>query len=108
MSHPPANALIVTQRLLVAGRVQGVGYRVHLQRAALAASVSGWVRNRRDGTVEAVVQGAPAAVEQVIAWAQKGPPAGHVTALRVEPAEGARDNEPAQSRFSDFAILPTA
>ncbi len=108
MSDPSANTPLVTRRLLATGRVQGVGYRMHLQRTALAAGVTGWVRNRRDGTVEAIVQGTPAAVERVIAWARKGPPGSNVTDLRVEAAEGAQQNEPAANLFSDFAILPTA
>lgn len=99
MSDPSANSPLVTHRLRVAGHVQGVGFRMYMERTALAAGVTGWVRNRRDGTVEAIVQGAPAAVDRVIAWARTGPPAGNVTALRVEPADG---------HFDGFTVLPTA
>jgi acylphosphatase len=64
----------VTRHLRVSGRVQGVGYREALRREALACGLAGWVRNRRDGTVEALLQGEAGAVERVIAWAQRGPP----------------------------------
>jgi acylphosphatase len=89
---------LLTRRLIVTGRVQGVGFRMFLTREAQAAGITGWVRNRRDGAVEAVVQGPAAAVDRVIAWARKGPPAGRVSDLRIEPAEGT---------FDGFATLPT-
>jgi ADP-ribose pyrophosphatase len=72
-----------TCRVVVAGRVQGVGFRDGMARFATRAGASGWVRNRRDGTVESLVQGAPAAVDSVIAWARRGPPAARVTSVEV-------------------------
>ena len=88
----------VTRRLVVAGRVQGVGYRAQMVQEARAAGVRGWVRNRRDGTVEAVVQGEAAAVERVTAWARRGPPAARVTKVQVEAAGG---------EYAGFVTLPT-
>ncbi|NBB71171.1 MAG: acylphosphatase [Alphaproteobacteria bacterium] len=74
-------------RLVIEGRVQGVGFRAWMVDVANAAGVDGWVRNRRDGTVEALVAGAPAAVERVLAETRAGPPLSRVTAVREEPAD---------------------
>jgi acylphosphatase len=98
MLEPDVTAGPVTRRLVVSGRVQGVGYRVFLTREARAAGVAGWVRNRRDGTVEAIVQGNADAVERVIARARIGPSAGRVADVRVEAAEGS---------FEGFTTQPT-
>jgi acylphosphatase len=68
----------IAQRLLIRGRVQGVGYRDAAVQAACALGVCGWVRNRRDGSVEAVAQGAPDAVERFAAWCRRGPPLARV------------------------------
>ena len=63
----------VTARLLqIHGQVQGVGYRAAMQREADRLQLSGWVRNRSDGSVEALVCGPAAQVEQIIAWARHG------------------------------------
>jgi acylphosphatase len=77
---------MATQRLLITGRVQGVGFRYALQDEAEKLGLSGWVRNRSDGSVEAVVQGSPQAVEALGAWARRGPPAAKVAQVRVEAA----------------------
>jgi acylphosphatase len=63
----------VTKHLVVRGVVQGVGYRYSMNDEARRLGVKGWVRNRRDGSVEAVVQGSAQAVEAIIAWAGRGP-----------------------------------
>ena len=63
----------ITRRLRVHGRVQGVWYRESMRQEAEALRVTGWVRNRMDGTVEALVQGAPADVEALVGWARRGP-----------------------------------
>ena len=60
--------------LIVSGRVQGVCFRAETQRAATIFGVSGWVRNRRDGTVEAIVEGAKKDVMSLINWCNTGPP----------------------------------
>ena len=74
---------MIARRVVVHGRVQGVGYRDAMCDAVRDARVQGWVRNRRDGTVEALVQGEPAAVEALVAWCRRGPPAARVTSVIV-------------------------
>jgi acylphosphatase len=78
---------MVTRQIRVNGLVQGVGYRAALLTRAQALGVSGWVRNRADGSVEALVHGAPAAVEALIAWARRGPPAARVADVRISEAD---------------------
>ena len=78
----------VTKHLIITGRVQGVGFRFYMERKARALGVTGWVRNRRDGSVEAVVQGTTGAVEAMIAWARRGPPSAVVAEVRVTDASG--------------------
>ena len=68
-------------RVLVRGRVQGVGFRAWVERAALSRGLVGWVRNRADGSVEAVFAGPSADVEAMIAACRKGPRASRVDAL---------------------------
>lgn len=89
----------VTRRLRIHGRVQGVGYRNYIEFKAGELGVSGWVRNRLDGSVEAVVHGTPAAVAAIIEYAQRGPRAAAVTAVTVDTEEGLH---------SSFRVLPTA
>ena len=74
---------MIARRIVVRGRVQGVGFRFAAADVAQAAGASGWVRNRRDGTVEALVQGERSAVEAVVAWCRHGPPAARVTGVDV-------------------------
>lgn len=69
----------------VYGRVQGVGFRAFVEREAQAAGLDGWVRNRREGTVEAVIAGEDAAVEQVLGALRQGPPASHVREVQTIP-----------------------
>jgi acylphosphatase len=70
-----------TVHLRIEGRVQGVGYRAWLAGAARRLNLAGWVRNRRDGSVEAVVSGPPADVERVVSACDGGPPAAAVTSI---------------------------
>jgi len=79
-------------RLEIRGRVQGVGYRWSMVGQARRLGLRGWVRNRRDGSVEAVVAGAPEAVERLVNWARRGPDAALVEAVDVFPAEGVFDS----------------
>ena len=73
----------IVRRILIDGYVQGVGYREFTRRAALRLNVSGWVRNRPDGAVEALIRGPPAAVEALIAEMRKGPHSAAIDSLSV-------------------------
>jgi acylphosphatase len=77
-----------TQRLSIRGRVQGVGFRYALRDEARRRGIAGWVRNRTDGSVEALLQGAPERVAEVIAWARRGPAGARVDEVSVEPVDG--------------------
>lgn len=74
--------------LLIHGRVQGVFFRDSMRQEAHALSVSGWVRNLGDGTVEAVVQGEPSAVDALVRWAHHGPQHARVDRVVIEPDGG--------------------
>jgi acylphosphatase len=92
-------APIETVRLRITGQVQGVGYRLWATRAAASLGLRGWVRNRRDGSVEALVTGAPEAVATMIEAARKGPIGARVTNVTVT-----RDKDDGSS---GFAARPT-
>ncbi len=92
---------MITQRLRIRGRVQGVGYRYALREQAQRAGVAGWVRNRMDGSVEAVLQGPAERVAELIAWARRGPAASRVDEVEMGPAAG----EPVHDTFE---LRPTA
>jgi acylphosphatase len=68
----------IRRRVRVAGRVQGVGFRESCRREALRLGVAGTVRNRGDGSVEAVFEGTSPVVDQMIAWCRRGPRSAHV------------------------------
>jgi acylphosphatase len=89
-----------TVHLIIAGRVQGVWYRGWTVDQARARALDGWVRNLRDGTVEAVLSGAPEDVAVVIEACYRGPPA-----ARVDHIDISEQNEPPASGFLQ---LPTA
>lgn len=88
----------VTRHLSIRGVVQGVGFRMYMMRKARELGVTGWVRNRRDDSVEAVVHGSTTAVEAIIAWAQHGPPSARVDEVRVSAAQG---------EYAGFETRPT-
>jgi acylphosphatase len=88
-----------TLHLSIRGVVQGVGFRVHMQREARKLGVTGWVRNRTDGSVEAVVQGEIASVDALKTWAHQGPRSARVSEVQAAPCNGTHSN---------FEILPTA
>ena len=93
------------RRVVVRGRVQGVGYRAWTEDTAILNGLDGWVRNRRDGTVEAVFAGSLEAVEGMIEACRRGPESAQVEAVDVHHA-GA--GELAMRRGQDgFAVLPT-
>jgi acylphosphatase len=78
--------------VFVSGRVQGVWFRETCRRRAAATGVTGWVRNRADSRVEAVFEGEPAAVDELVAWCRQGPSRAVVTGVEVrsEPPVGER------------------
>ena len=86
---------MVTRQIHVKGRVQGVGYRAAFQHQARTLGITGWVRNRSDGSVEALLQGSSSAVEAAVAWARCGPAGAHVTDVVTSNA----DHEPVYARF---------
>jgi acylphosphatase len=94
---------MVTRQIRIHGRVQGVGYRDYLRDEADRLGVTGWVRNRADGSVEAVLQGSAEAVERILSWARRGPPAARVTRLSAEAPAAEFDR--AYSRFERWPSL---
>ena len=92
---------MVTRHLRIHGRVQGVGFRYSMLREARRIGVTGWVRNRRDGSVEALIQGKPEQVAAMVAWSKQGPPGAQVSDVSVANADG----EPALSGFEQWATL---
>jgi acylphosphatase len=102
------NAAVTTiaKHIFVRGRVQGVGYRAFVEREALQAGIGGWVRNRRDGSVEAVFEADAAAVQRMIEACRRGPYSARVDAIEEREAGPA---EMAPRRPGDlFSVLPTA
>ncbi len=83
----------IIRRVLVNGYVQGVGYRDFTRRAALRLGVCGWVRNRSDGAVEALIRGPPTAVEALIAEMREGPRSAVVENLSVIEHDGPHDDD---------------
>jgi acylphosphatase len=73
----------VRYRVVVRGRVQGVWFRESCRRHAVELGLAGWVRNRHDGAVEAVFEGAEADVAKAVAWCRLGPPAAEVAGIEV-------------------------
>ena len=91
-----------TRQIRVTGRVQGVGYRYALRDEAQRLCLAGWVRNRADGSVEAVLQGDAAALERLVAWARRGPAAAHVETLEDDAPEPCFDRP-----YARFEIWPS-
>jgi len=78
---------IVAERLVIRGRVQGVWFRAWTENVARDLCLDGWVRNRADGTVEAVFAGPVPAVERMIGNCHEGPPAARVDEVMREPVD---------------------
>jgi acylphosphatase len=78
---------MIRRRVVISGEVQGVFFRDTCRRQAQAHGVTGWVRNSPDGTVEAVFEGAPEAVQAMIAWARRGPSMAYVDRVEVTEEE---------------------
>ena len=89
----------ISQHLKVFGHVQGVFFRESMCRKAQQLGITGWVRNRRDGTVEAIIQGTPEAVSAMIEWARTGPELARVEGLEISAGSG---------EYADFERLDTA
>jgi acylphosphatase len=89
-----------TVRVRIEGSVQGVGFRYWAEQAASSLGLSGWVRNRRDGGVEAVFSGAPDDVAQMIERCYAGPAAARVRFVKVL--------EEGETPAPGFSVLPTA
>jgi acylphosphatase len=89
---------MVIKHLIITGRVQGVGYRNYLAFKARQFQITGWVRNRSDGSVEAIIQGMPENVEALIVRAHRGPPKASVSGVAVSEATG---------EFAAFVTRPT-
>lgn len=91
---------MITRHLSIRGRVQGVGFRNYIEYKAQQLGISGWVRNRTDGSVEAVVQGNVPAVDSIIECAQRGPRASKVENMVVDVVES-------EEHHQVFEIRPT-
>jgi len=87
--------------VVIEGKVQGVWFRAWTRERAVAHGLSGWVRNRRDGAVEAVFDGPTAIVEMMIRACWDGPSAARVLAVRVDPI-------PVEEPIEGFTVLPSA
>jgi acylphosphatase len=92
---------MIAQRLEIRGRVQGVGYRDQMVDVARSLGVAGWVRNRRDGAVEALIQGDPADVLRLLAWCRRGPSSARVTGVSITAADP-------DARLESFERRPSA
>lgn len=79
----------MAKHLIITGFVQGVGYRASFETQARALQLRGWVRNRRDGSVEALVRGDEAALEKIIGWSRRGPASAVVSEVKVAEASDA-------------------
>lgn len=95
-----SDAQLETRLVRVRGRVQGVGFRYACAQQARALGVTGWVRNRLDDSVEALLQGAPAQVARMCEWMGQGIPPAIVQGIEVTQA-------PPHPRFDDFEQRPT-
>ena len=98
MDSTTASKMVTTKHLIVRGRVQGVYFRASMCHEAAMLAVTGWVRNRQDGTLEAMLQGEAGAVAQLIDWARHGPPGAHVAHIEINEGQGS---------YKEFSALPT-
>ena len=90
----------VQRRVTISGLVQGVFFRQTTRLRATELGLAGWVRNRRDGRVEAVFQGRPDAVELMITWCRQGPSAARVDHVSIE-------EEPIDPALGEFVVART-
>jgi acylphosphatase len=94
-----------TRHVTVRGRVQGVGYRAWVEYQARLRQLEGWVRNRRDGSVEAVFAGPEHVVSEMISACRRGPSAARVDSVQVE--AGGADMLKLRGAGEGFSVLPT-
>ena len=87
------------RHLIITGRVQGVGYRYSMVSEATRLGATGWVRNRKDGSVEAEIFGDAEVIAALLAWSRRGPPGSRVDQVIVEYREAG---------FTDFTQQSTA
>lgn len=87
-----------TVKVLITGKVQGVSYRHSTVRMAHQLKLRGWVQNRQDGSVEAVLQGEPDQIDRMLAWMRSGPPAARVQEVLSETLD-------AEKRYEGFQQL---
>jgi acylphosphatase len=101
MDEDQKDGMLETRLVRVRGIVQGIGYREACVRRAHVLGVTGWVRNRMDGSVEAMVQGSPKQLADMCAWLSEGMSAALVDGLEVT------EVAPPFARFGHFERLPT-
>lgn len=94
------------RHVVIRGRVQGVGFRAWTEYTALERGIQGWVRNRRDGSVEALFVGPPDVVDAMVAASRDGPRGARVDA--VDQRDGTADELALRRRGELFSMLPTA
>lgn len=80
--------MILSKKIHIFGHVQGVFFRASLSREANKHAITGWVRNRRDGSLEALLQGEAEALESLIEWARHGPPGARVDRIEISDGYG--------------------
>src|SRR5437879_6446245 len=93
------------RQVTIRGRVQGVGYRAWVEDQAMERKLDGWVRNRRDGRVEALFAGPADVVADMVALCRRGPPSARVEAVQEEPASSDALN--VRGPGERFSVLPT-
>ena len=91
------------RKIRVKGRVQGVGFRDALRAEAMRLRLTGWVRNRADGSVEALLQGEDGSIDRLIEWARRGPVLARVRSLEVAAVDPGADRP-----YPGFERRPTA
>ena len=92
-------------QVMISGRVQGVGYRAWVESQAVTCGLEGWVRNRRDGSVEALFAGVPQHVADMVALCRHGPPSSRVDNVTSETASV--DELNLRRAGEAFSVLPT-
>lgn len=90
----------VRVHLYVSGRVQGVFFRHHTMKKAAELGLRGWVKNLPDGKVEAVIEGDPHSVDEMVSWCRSGPPSAHVSNLEVTREETTQEFDSFTIRYS--------